>query len=112
MDKGLLIKELAELISVSESTIINWEIRNTIPNYKYIRKLKELLPLDIPANLVYKDYPTKATTFGQKIKQKRLNLHLGQKELAQKIRISVDTIRDWENGRRTVKDGRKETLDI
>ena len=31
MDKSLLIKELAKIISVSPDTIINWEIRNVKP---------------------------------------------------------------------------------
>lgn len=107
MDNNLFIKELAERLGVSEDTITNWEIRNIIPRHKYIRKLRELLLLDIPASLVYKDYPTTPVTFGQKVKQKRLNLHLAQKELGQKLGVSVDTIRDWENERRPVKDGSK-----
>ena len=40
MDKGLMIKELAEKIGVTEDTVINWEIRGMKPhgvNFERVR---------------------------------------------------------------------------
>jgi len=38
MDAGLKIKELANLVGVSENTVINWELREMRPWRKDIRK--------------------------------------------------------------------------
>jgi len=38
MDAGLLIKEFADLIDVTEDTVINWELREMRPWRKDIRK--------------------------------------------------------------------------
>ena len=43
MDKDLLIKDLAEIIGVTEDTIINWEIRNIQPRGKSLEKLNAFL---------------------------------------------------------------------
>lgn len=45
MDKGLMIKELAQLIGVTEDTVINWEIRNIKPIGSSMEKLKATLNL-------------------------------------------------------------------
>jgi len=43
MDKGLMIKELASQIGVTEDTVINWEIRSIEPVGRNLEKLKEIL---------------------------------------------------------------------
>jgi len=43
MDKGLMIKELAEIVGVTEDTVINWEIRNIKPEGKNLERLKAFL---------------------------------------------------------------------
>ena len=43
MDRGLLIKELALLIGVSEDTVINWGLRGVKPLGKNLRRLQEAL---------------------------------------------------------------------
>lgn len=45
MDKGLMIKELAEQIGVTEDTVINWEIRNINPTHTHLNILKDYLQL-------------------------------------------------------------------
>ena len=42
MDAGLLIKEFAELIGVTEDTVINWEVRGMRPWCKKVREKVEL----------------------------------------------------------------------
>ncbi len=43
MDKGLLIKELAAQLGVSEDTVINWEIRDVKPTGKSMERVGEFL---------------------------------------------------------------------
>ena len=43
MDKGLMIKELAEQIGVTEDTVINWEIRSIKPEEKNFERVREFL---------------------------------------------------------------------
>ena len=43
MDKGLMIKELAEKIGVTEDTVINWEIRDMKPHGKSMERVREFL---------------------------------------------------------------------
>ncbi|MEX0812319.1 MAG: helix-turn-helix transcriptional regulator [Chitinophagales bacterium] len=44
-------------------------------------------------------YPTKITTIGDHIRKKRLDLGLYQKDVAQIIGVTTDTITFWEKGR-------------
>jgi len=43
MDKGLMIKELASQLGVTEDTIINWEIRGIKPVGRNIEAIKRFL---------------------------------------------------------------------
>ncbi|MFH1396944.1 MAG: helix-turn-helix transcriptional regulator [Candidatus Omnitrophota bacterium] len=43
MDKGLLQRELAEQIRVTEDTVINWEIRDIQPKEESMARIKEFI---------------------------------------------------------------------
>lgn len=43
MDKGLLIRELADLVGVSPDTIVNWEKRGVQPIGSRLERLGEVL---------------------------------------------------------------------
>jgi len=43
IDKGLMIKELASQIGVTEDTVINWEIRGMKPVCRNLEKVIEFL---------------------------------------------------------------------
>jgi DNA-binding transcriptional regulator YiaG len=43
MDKGLMIKGLAEKIGVTEDTVINWEIRDMKPQGKSMGRVREFI---------------------------------------------------------------------
>ena len=45
MDLGLTIRGVAEKVGVSETTVYNWEIRNTRPYRRTEEKLKAILDL-------------------------------------------------------------------
>jgi len=44
MDKGLMIKELASRLGVTEDAVINWEIRGIKPEGRNTERLKAFLP--------------------------------------------------------------------
>jgi DNA-binding transcriptional regulator YiaG len=46
MDKGLLIRELAERLGVSEDTLINWEVKGVRPNRALQKRLSSILGRD------------------------------------------------------------------
>ncbi|MBA7503850.1 hypothetical protein ES706_02471 [subsurface metagenome] len=99
MDKGLQIKQVAQALRVSPDSVINWELRGRKPRYRHIAMLKRILGINLPVSLLYKGYPVKAVTISQKIKQKRLELNLSQKESARMLGVNKDTIKDWEDGK-------------
>jgi len=43
MDRGMKIKELAEIIGVTPDSIINWEIRGVKPRGRKLEKVKTFL---------------------------------------------------------------------
>jgi DNA-binding transcriptional regulator YiaG len=43
MDKGLLMRELAEHLGVTEDTVINWEVRGTAPTKESLHKVVDLI---------------------------------------------------------------------
>lgn len=99
MDNGLQIKQVAQALNVSSDSVINWELRGIKPRYRHIAVLKRILGINLPVSLLYRGYPVKAVTISQKIKQKRLELSLSQKELARMLKVNKDTIKDWEDGK-------------
>ena len=43
MDAGLQIKELANMLGVTEDTVINWEVRGISPAARNLEKIKALV---------------------------------------------------------------------
>lgn len=44
-------------------------------------------------------YPTKLRTLGDRLRKRRLDLGLRQKDAAERLGVSPDTVRNWEVGR-------------
>jgi DNA-binding transcriptional regulator YiaG len=42
MDAGLQIKELAQILGVSQDTVINWEVRGITPTSQNLKEVKGL----------------------------------------------------------------------
>ena len=62
----------------------------TKPKIKYTVKRPKALP---------DGYPLRPKTIGEKLKKKRLDLGLFQKDVAEIIGVDVNTITNWEKGR-------------
>lgn len=43
MDKGLMIKELASQLGVTEDTVINWEVRGRKPRNVNLERVREFM---------------------------------------------------------------------
>ncbi|MBN1549949.1 helix-turn-helix domain-containing protein [bacterium] len=99
MDSGLLQKDLAEIIGVDECTIHNWECSHTSPHPLLIPKMIEFLGYNPSCENTDMDYPIYLRAFGDHIRKKRFDDGIPQRDLAKQMKVSVDTIRDWEMGR-------------
>ncbi len=101
MKRRWQLKKLAPLLNVTADTVINWEKDGMRPDYPIIRKLKFTFPelVDVSPAMIYKDYPGEPKTLGERLRKRRLELDLSQKELAKRLGVGIDAIQDWEAGR-------------
>ncbi|MFH0795881.1 MAG: helix-turn-helix domain-containing protein [Candidatus Omnitrophota bacterium] len=100
MDRNMVAKELARLIGADEITVLNWEVRNMTPVYKFARKIREITGLEVTSGFRdQRKFKPEQGSPGEKLRQKRLKLGFSQKEMAKKLGISVDYIADLETGR-------------
>ncbi|MFH0795868.1 MAG: helix-turn-helix transcriptional regulator [Candidatus Omnitrophota bacterium] len=100
MDRNMLAKDIAKIIGVDETTVLNWEVRNMTPVYKFARKIKEITGLEITSGFRdQRKFKPEPGSLGEKVRQKRLELGFSQKEMAKKLGVSVDYIADLETGR-------------
>jgi hypothetical protein len=44
MEKGLLIRELAEQLGVAEDTVTNWEVRGRRPTKRHMGRVTDVVP--------------------------------------------------------------------
>lgn len=96
--KGLTVKEISSLISISSSSIINIEKGRVLnPTIKVVRNLSKALDVTISYLLDANNIPENTT--GEIIKKYRLLSGLTQKELALKCDLKSASISDYENGR-------------
>ncbi len=92
LDLKLLQKEVAQRLSVGESSIYNWGNNLSIPSLRYIPKIIEFLG--------YTPYDPSVRTTGEKIVTYRQLLSLSQKKLAHRLGIDPSTLGRWEKNKR------------
>ena len=96
----MVAKEMARLIGSDETTVLNWEVRNMTPVYKFARKIKEITGLDVTSgSRDQRRHKPKPGNLGDKLRKRRHKLNLNQEELAKRLGVSVDYIADLETGR-------------
>ncbi len=44
MEQGLLIRQLADILGVTEDTVINWDIRGMVPAKRHMDRLIRIIP--------------------------------------------------------------------
>ena len=92
LDLGLLQREVAEKLGVTDSTIWNWEANYSSPQLRIIPK--------VIAFLGYEPYSTASGSFGERLLACRRSMGLSQKELADRMGIDPSTLGKWERGGR------------
>ncbi len=92
LDLKILQKEVAQRLSVGESSIYNWGNNLSIPSLRYIPKIIEFLG--------YTPYDPSVRTTGEKIVAYRRLLGLSQKRLACHLDIDPSTLGRWERNKR------------
>jgi transcriptional regulator with XRE-family HTH domain len=93
LEMGLYQKDVAKLLGVTEYTIINWEKGRTEPTVSNIPSLVRFLGYD-PAP------PEPATSIAERLRAKRREMGLGQREVARILGVDASTVMRWERGRR------------
>jgi len=89
LDLGLLQREVARKLGVSEATVWQWETRRTEPETQYIPRIHDFLQY----------CPWEAIGgFPDLLRRYRMAAGLSQEELAAKARIDESTLAKWERG--------------
>ena len=100
LDNNLTIKALSKIIKADEMSIINWEKRNRIPLYKYVRKIKELTGIEITEGFRdRRESKPDSDSLRERLRKRRLELGFSQEELAHSLSVDTSTVTDWEKGR-------------
>jgi DNA-binding XRE family transcriptional regulator len=95
MDKGLLQKDVAELLDVSEDTVTYWENGRFQPQVQHYPAIIKFLG--------YYPFPHETTSMGGKVKQLRYCLGYSYSEFAKVIYVDPATIKRWERNKPILK---------
>jgi DNA-binding XRE family transcriptional regulator len=91
LDLGLIQRNVADQIGVSESTIYNWERNSNSPQVHQIPAVIRFLG--------YNPFPSEVS-FADTLMVARRMLGLSQKAMAERLGIDPGTLKNWENGKR------------
>jgi|GEM_PF-1235871 len=91
-ERGLLQKEVADLVGVNVATIVNWEKNHTQPPVMLLPKIIDFLGYDPVDEII-------DNSLGSKIKQYRMQHGLSIKKMAKLIPCDESTISRLEQGK-------------
>jgi transcriptional regulator with XRE-family HTH domain len=91
LDLGLLQREVAEQLGVTESTVTSWELNRSTPAIRFLPQLIRFLG--------FFPFPS-GGSFGEHLKAARRSLGLSQKRLAGVLDVDESTVALWEHGHR------------
>lgn len=83
LDQGLLQRDVAEIIGVSQSTVLNWETQGVEPEVRYLPSIIAFLGFDPRPE---------GKTLGEKVRRRREALGLSQRKLAKQLGIDPTLI--------------------
>jgi len=88
LDLGLLQKQVAEQIGVSDWAVYLWESNTRTPSVCYMPKIIQFLG--------YSPYAPAGTTLPEKLKMCRTRLDLSQEQFSKALGVDVSTLAKWE----------------
>jgi len=92
LDRRLRQKDVAEQLGADPFTVLNWETGATNPKFRYLPGIIQFLG--------YNPFPTNPEVpLYVKLKARRLETGLSQKELARLLKVNECTIAKWEAGK-------------
>ena len=97
---NLTQEKLAELLRVSWSAVSKWEIGERKPSYSCLKKLSKVL--DVPVTYFFESSENREKdVFNYEILKKlRIERNLTQKQLADLLNVTQQSIAYWESGKR------------
>ena len=95
LELGLLQKDVATIMDVSEDTVTNWENERVEPQINYYPKIIQFL--------TYFPFEINTSTLGGKIKKYRFEHGLKQEEFAKKLGITQGSVMHYERGNHNPK---------
>lgn len=101
LDRGLTIKELAKMITVSEITLGRWEkdlgeIENHPDKIKNICNI-----LDVSPKYIFDELDN--NSFAATLKRSRFEMGLSRREFASFLGVNRGTVKEWEEGNKPRK---------
>lgn len=98
--KGLTQQEVADIFHINRSSISRYEKNQQVPEVQLLQKICDFFEVSIDYLVNGNENnsePIKDSLFGKRLKQLRLENHLKQEELAQKIHSSKANISRYES---------------
>ena len=95
---GMSRREISEQFGLVERNVRTWEDGSPLPNEETYLRLLDILDLDqesLPPALIRPS----PTVLGRHIRHRREVLAMTQQELADRLRVSINAIFQWEAGR-------------
>lgn len=89
LELGLLQREAAERLGVTEGTVVNWELGHTEPDLRMVPRVVEFLG---------KDPRPVPTTLAERVHRRRIGLGMTIELLASELGIDPGTLAAWERG--------------
>jgi transcriptional regulator with XRE-family HTH domain len=90
---GLLQKDVAATLGVTESAVTNWELNRVTPYFTYLPKIIAFLGYTPPP------YCKKTDNVVEQMKLYRLTHGLSQEKFAQLVGVDETTVAKWERGK-------------
>ena len=96
--RGLTQRELAERLGVRGATVFSWETKGRTPRKRYFRVVRDWLEEE-DSDLFAATCESLESNLGTRLRERRLQLRMTQRELANRLGCTYTMLWRWESGR-------------